>query len=375
MNIRQIFLFLSLSPFLMATDIIDHVFSLGTLFVLIALMIFFNSDIKSNHDKKTKQEDLKEEINYIDNQEIIVKTRYFDIRENLLYFFKTLNYDASRNNNTILANVVLEGENIRGETQAYYDFQGDPELLISSMNKLIQIFNTKLNNSVIFIKLNMYVIEHDDAKFNFTLNIHTTESEKFESILEDMAKENTKLYADMKMLEKSLKYIQGDNIKIDANNKSIGFNFTLPKCLDTYTMKTADYGEVHYPKLPVNIYIAHDNSLILDLLTNSIKKHNIGSINFLNLEKFIDFTHNAISQEKITNVFFVATSFLRSIESTHKVSLNKMQKEKHMKIFAVANNYSDVDYIKHRFPFVEIVMLPYTNEYFQVIVNKIFNKY
>lgn len=375
---RALFLLL-LCNSLYATDALHHVFTGIILVILIVVVLILSNTISIKNIKQKKQSKQKDKIilNYIDDQEIIIKTRHFDIRENLLYFFKTLNYDATKNNNTFLSDINLEAENTDGKIEECHDLQGDPELIILAMNTIIQIFNKKLHRSTMLIKLDMFGIDDDLAYFDFTLSLYSTNWELIDEILSDMGNKESKLYEKLAGLRKTLTYIKGSDIAIDKEERTIGFKFTIPRCIDRNIINASNLSKQqpinNYSSL--NVYIAHDDSLIVRTIKSSLDKESMPLNGVLTLEKFIDFTHNSVSQSNITNAFFVATDFLKKIEHTHKNSLYNMHIEKSIKIFAVANNYSDVDYIKHNFSFVEIMMLPYTNDYFEVIVNHILDKY
>lgn len=359
-----------LTNWLWASDHMHNIVLVNVLILLSVATIFAINSLKINKNKTAQNADKKQDATFFINQRIVAKTRCFDIRENLLYFFKTLNYDAAKNNNTVISEVTLKAENSNGEFETHYNFNADPEILISSMSLIVNNFINEVKNSILAIKLEMFNLSDMDANFNFKLTIKTNQKENINKIFNNFQDTDNK---NSKLIKQMLSYIKGSEITIDKDNSEIGFNFTLSKCLDKNTNQIQT--TIEYPTHMANIYITHDEPIIVELVNQSFENKQLNSVFHINLERFISFTHNPVYIKNNINVFFISTNNLKQIENTHKSSLHDMQKEKHMKIFAIAHNYNDIDYVKHKFPFIEILPLPYTNEFFDVIVNKIFDKY
>ena len=316
-------------------------------------------------DKKIKQDFL------------VLRSRVINFEEHLLYFFKTLSIDCSKNNNCIVANLDffclnqrveldLESLDIRYKSKEEQSerievrhVETDIKLIINTLNILIDIFNKNLENSIIGLNIKALTLQEGVANFYISVSLLEGADFQFASYLRQGKVTNSDLNKSLNECNKNILLLGGSELEHEDMRHTYSFYLNLPVAEQSTRLQLARKLD---PSL--NVIICEPRLAIYELIENSLAQIGLNELSNYPLDIALRHIKDPIYRP---DAVFISAGLLLEFDASTRSDLIKLKDEKGFCLFAICGNEAQLEELKNNYD-LEYVCLPYTKESFDLLV-------
>lgn len=335
----------------------------GLIFLLLAYIYKLKMKLRA---KKVKMFNVSEE-NEMESESFEKSSLYFDLQEVFLYFFKTLNYEASVRNNIFLVQQDMIYYNSNDEKcMPNRYFYGDYTNIINAIWAAADLINQNVENETIFIDIG--VVNNIQNRTLLIIDIGVC------GIVDDKKTELFKSFTNPKklsILEQLHKFsafmrkIDGSNYAFKDTSERINhaISLSIPVLVNNKENTLADVT----PKDNLSVLIVHSNTDISKTLTTNLESFEINCIQNQSsnglLEKIEDGVNCAY------RAVFLDSSLINNFSEYDLNKLVKAQDEYCFRLILILNNHKITPMIEKIIQEVDFLPLPYTIDNIRSIVN------
>lgn len=345
-------------------------FSYGAIFILIIpifLVILlgvyiFNLRLK-NEEKKVKIFHISESNKAL-NQSFERTMHYFDLQEVFLYFFKTLNYEASLKNNTFLVRQDFKYKSEQGVViSTPRNFYGDYSNIINAIWAAANLINQNVENKTIFIDIKIDGLSYGKASLLIDVGVIEEDSKELFSKLQN---------SDDKILKEQVnQFVQTIN-KIDGSIFAIKNNTQRENgaiCISVPIIMASENKLLNIiPSEVLNILIVHSNVEVIKTLTDNLECFNIKCVHNKNSNNLINKIEDGVNCTY--RVVLIEYSFFADFNEFEIDRLLSAQEKYCVKIIVILNNYKNIPNIEKIAKKIDFLTMPYTIDNIRSIVNQ-----
>lgn len=358
-------LLLLISNILFANNTMD--LGTSTLFVLASILIVLLVFYTFMTTKKIKNKNIK--VFNIDTKEDIAQNSfektllYFDLQEIFLYFFKTLNYEASKNNNIFLVK----------QDMFYYDdsvikdpkrhFYGDYTNIIKVIFEATNLINQKVKNETIIIELSLKNLTDNKTMLFIDISI-SGEYDNEEQIFNEI--KNSTSLAMLKQREEltlALQEAKGSLVYKDTQSKE---KYAICISIPLLNSENQNFFNVTL-KTPLKALIIHENSIVSDVISKNLREFNVECICNRSSVGLLDKIKDGV--KCAYRIILIDSNLFCNFADEDINNLIKLQNEYCFKIILIQNNYQMTSIIEKNSQDLEFLPLPYTIDTIRSIVN------
>ncbi|MBT0878293.1 MULTISPECIES: hypothetical protein [unclassified Campylobacter] len=337
---------------------------LGGLIVLLLAYIYkLKMKLKT---KKVKMFSVSDEAEF-ESESFEKSSLYFDLQEVFLYFFKTLNYEASVKNNIFLVRqdmLYLNDNNEKCMPNRY--FYGDYTNIINAIWAAADLINQNVENETIFIDIGIMNNMQNRTLLCVDIGVCGVVDDKKTELFKSFT--NPKKLSISEQLHKFsgyMKKIDGSSYAFKDTNERINHAICLsiPILINDKENNLPDVT----PKDRLSVLIVHNNIDISKTITANLESYEINCIQNQSsnglLEKIEDGVNCAY------RAVLLDANLINTFNEYDLNRLVKAQDEYCFKLILILNNHKITPNIEKIIQEVDFLPLPYTIDNIRSIVN------
>lgn len=343
----------------------DTILLFSVLSLVILLLLSYLTILKLK--LKSKKVEIFDTNNYKSmsnnsNEKIAI---YFDLQEVFLYFFKTLNYEASANNNIILVrqNMMVIDKNHKKQPLRY--FLGDYTNVINAIWLATDLINQNVENETIFIDIEIENFVEGRTILMIDIGLCSVLDDKKAQLFKNF--KNPKNISIGEQIAKFRNIINNiSDAKYTIKDSTQRLNDAICMSIPLITAKNVELLDVS-PQNQLQTLIIHNNNDVSKTIISNLESFNIKCIHnqtiYGLLEKIEDGV-NCVYRAILIDAFQLSLLNEEEIDR-----LIKDQEEHYFKIILILNNHKIPANIENIIQHFEFLPLPYTIDNIRSIVN------
>lgn len=334
---------------------------------LILILLFYIAILKTKlKTKKIKMFSGEENIDSDTN--IFEKSAfYFDMQEVFLYFFKTLNYEASVKNNVFLVRQeMFRYDDDKNKIQIARYFYGDYTNIINTIWSAADLINQNVENETIILDFKILEVVQERVMFSVDIGLcGALDGKSFELVKEFI---NPKKLSIIEQIHKLKTYINKiDSAKfvfIDATQKSNHIiNIKFPLVASNFTSQL----EETVAKEKTNALIIHQNTDISKTIASNLESFGVTCIQNQSSLGLLERLEDAANCS-----FRIVLLDVNMITSFNEFELLKLVKDQDIykfKLIIILNNHKITPLLEKIIQDVDFLPLPYTVDNVRAVIN------
>ncbi|WP_267523002.1 hypothetical protein [Campylobacter sp. MG1] len=330
--------------------------------LLVAYLVVLKLKLKT---KKINIFDIKnyKNINNTNSEKLAI---YFDLQEVFLYFFKTLNYEASVRNNIILVQqdmMVFDRNNNKKQPLRY--FLGDYTDIINAIWLATDLINQNVENETIFIEIKIENLIEGRTILMIDIGLCGILDNKKTELFKNF--KNPKNLFIGEQISKFRNIINNINdAKYVIKDSTQRINDAICISIPLVTAKNIDLLDVT-PSNKLQTLIIHNNQDVAKTIVSNLESFNIGCIHNQTIHGLLDKIEDGVNC--VFRAIFIDALQLNLLNDDELNTLIKNQEIHCFKIIVILNNHKIPDNIENVIQYLEFLPIPYTIDNIRSIVN------
>lgn len=338
---------------------------LGSLILILLIYIaILKSKLKS---KKVKMFSGEENIDSDTN--IFEKSAfYFDMQEVFLYFFKTLNYEASVRNNVFLVRQdMFKYDDNKNKTQIARYFYGDYTNIINTIWSAADLINQNVENETIILDFKIIDIIQERVMFSVDIGLcgAALDSKSFELVQEFV---NPKKLSIIEQIHKLKTYINKiDSAKYVFTDSAQKSNHIINIKFPLVTSNFISELEETVAKDKTNALIIHQNTDISKTIASNLESFGVNCIQNQSPIGLLERLEDAANCN--FRIVLLDVNMIASLNEFELLRLVKDQDIYKFKLIIILNNHKISPLLEKIIQDVDFLPLPYTVDNIRAVVN------
>lgn len=315
---------------------------------------------------KIKMFDVKDDLD-LESESFEKSSLYFDLQEVFLYFFKTLNYEASVRNNTFLVQqdmFYINEHNEKVPPNRY--FYGDYTNIINAVWAAADLINQNVENETIFINISVNNNITNRTFLSIDIGVCGIVDDKKAELFKSFT--NPKKLSIVEQLHKLNAYMR----KIDGSNyafKDTSERINYAICLSIPVVVNDGLGSLAdvTPKDKLNVLIIHPNTDISRTLTANLESFEINCVQNQTSNGLLEKIEDGVNCT--FRAVFIDANLINQFNDYDLHRLVKAQEEYCFRLVIILNNHKITPTIEKIIQEVDFLPLPYTIDNIRSVIN------